>query len=240
MQYWWLFTVWGNCSSLYSFIERHGNQLVLFCSEPMLFNVEVNLCHFSSWCSEHVLMVKLMSWCIFSIGVASAPILCTGHIRAVIIVFPAMTLELRRQFYHNTRLREVQTVIELDFDESEALCFLSCFRFYNPSVIHPGTPAPRTPPSLTRRGGGVFCLSTESQRVCNNKPSIIPSTRGRRAGFKCLTHSQTLHIVLLLCDDQPLSWMMFPCQLKKMRFFYSWHTPSALFLTPHHHQHRVF
>lgn len=128
-------------------------------------------------------------------------------------MFPESTLswsglKLQHKCYHSARLQVVQTVIELDFDESEALCFLSCFLFYNPSVIHPGTPAPK-PPSLTRRGGGVFCLSNESQRVCNNKPSIIPNNRGRREGagevFKCSTHSQTLHIVLLLCDDQPLS-----------------------------------
>lgn len=64
------------------------------------------------------------------------------------------------------------------------------------------TPPPPNPPSLTRRGGGVFCLSEESQRVCNNEPSIIPCNRGTREGsgevFYGSTHSRTLYIVSLL------------------------------------------
>lgn len=48
----------------------------------------------------------------------------------------------------------------------------------------------------------MFCLSEESQRVCNNEPSIIPCNRGTREGsgevFYGSTHSRTLYIVSLL------------------------------------------
>lgn len=146
----------------------------------------------------------------------------------------------------------VQTVIELDFDESEALCifffffllFLFLFFFYflkNPSAIgtiHAHSPIPETPQALRRRGGDVFCLSAESQRVCNNGLAIAPlgpresvgESRGEGGKvFDGSTHGRTLlhrYRCWLLCDDQLLSWRMFPCQLKKDKykisfFFYS-------------------
>lgn len=118
-------------------------------------------------------------------------------------VKPITLLTQHHKCRHNARLQKVQTVIELDFDESEALCFLSFFlSFFTTLRWLAQAPPPPNPPSLTRRGGGVFCLSEESQRVCNNKPSIIPCNRGRREGtgevFKGSTQSRTLYIVSLL------------------------------------------
>lgn len=73
----------------------------------------------------------------------------------------------------------------------------------------------------------MFCLSAESQHVCNNEPSIVPPVsegEGRGQG-RCFTarHTvglSTLYRCWLLCDDQLLSWRMFPCQLKKYKTFF--------------------
>lgn len=90
-------------------------------------------------------------------------------------------------------------MIEHDFDESEALCFLFFFLvlfFYNPSVIDPGTPPPPNPPKPYKGGEEVCSVCQESQRVCNNKPSI--SGEGRRG--RCLkarhTQSDSLHCIV--------------------------------------------
>lgn len=65
------------------------------------------------------------------------------------------------------RLQKVQTVIELDFNESEALCFLSFFLsfiFYNPSVIGPNTPTPKPPKPY--KEGRRCVLSVRGESVC--------------------------------------------------------------------------
>lgn len=91
-------------------------------------------------------------------------------------------------------------MIELDFDESEALFSLS----FLPSLttLHRLTqaPPPQTPPQALQEGEEVhvYCLSEESQCVCNNKPrplAITPQT-GKTGGdgmvFKGSTRSWTL------------------------------------------------
>lgn len=94
-------------------------------------------------------------------------------------------------------------MIELDFDESEAL--------FSPSFLPSLTtlqrltqaPPPRTPPQALQEGEEVhvYCLSEESQCVCNNKPrplAITPQTegeKGRGQGW-CL---KARHAVGLCC-----------------------------------------
>lgn len=153
----------------------------------------------------------------------------------------ASQLKLITDWHDNTGVartpdsRKFKLWWNLDFDESEALCFvlfflfcLFCFFFiifiFNPSVIGPGIPAP---PSLIGRGGGVFCLSEESQLVCNNTPPPLPPPitegegRGREA-FKGSTHSRTFYIVSLLI----IVWWStivledVPCQLKNTTFLF--------------------
>ena len=79
---------------------------------------------------------------------------------------------------------DVQTVTQLDFDESEAFSLLSFFfcLFYFLQPYGDWLKHPPYPNSLTRRGGGVFCLLEKNQCVCNNKPPRWSPSRREEGG----------------------------------------------------------
>lgn len=188
-------------------------------------------------------MVKLINWCIFYVGIVSALMLCNGQIQKVISCVFWLDTELVLAVKLITLLTQVspqhQTPESSNCDRTwlwwiRSLVF-SFFILYNPSVIGPGTPTPKPPQAL--QGGEEVC--SVCQRRANVSaiisPPLFPVTEGegRRQG-RCLkarhtVELSTLYRCWLLCDDQPLSWRMFPCQLKNTRFFYSWHMLSALF-----------
>lgn len=202
-------------------------------------------------------MVKLNNWCIFYVGVASTLMLCNGQIRIVIVVFSGSTLSWSGLTLKPITLPTQQVLPQQQTPGSSncdrtwlwwirslviSFLFLSLFLyfflsfFYNPSVIGPDTPHPQTPQAL--QGGEEVC--SVCQRRANVSaiisPPLFPITEGEGRGQRrCLKarHTvglSTLYRCWLLCDDQPLSWRMFPCQLKNTRFFYSWHKLSSLFL----------
>lgn len=181
--------------------ETRKLQLVLFFgSEPTLLRVRgepFSVFFFPSFTpapdthGRTLVLVKLINRCIFYVAVASALMLCDRPRRWEVCVLSLVSTpsrsgaKTRRAVRSTPGSSRVQTVIELDFDESEALWvffFLLSFVYFfiflkNPSAIgtiHAHSPIPEPPQALRRRGGGVFCLSAESQRVCNNGLAIAP------------------------------------------------------------------
>lgn len=171
-------------------------------------------------------MVKLINWCIFYVGVASALMLCKGQKRIVIssVFWSGLTVKLITLLSPQRQTPEGSNCDRTWLWWIRSLVF-SFFLFYNPSVIGPGTPTPRPPQAL--QGGEEVCSvcqrRTNVSAIIN--PPLFPVTEGEGRGQgRCLKarHTvglSTLYRCWLLCDDQLLSWRMFPCQLKKYDFF---------------------
>lgn len=171
--------------------------------------------------------MKLINWCIFYVGVASALTLCTGTDKDSDTSW-FVWLDAEPQHRHKTR-----TPVSSNCDRtwlwwirSLVFSFLLSFFFLNPSVIGPGTPTPRPPQAL--HGGEEVC--SVCQRRANVSaiisPPLFPGTEGEGRGWgRCLKARHTVRLSTLyrcwvLCDDQLLSWRMFPCQLKKYKIFF--------------------
>lgn len=231
----WFFAVWGRSSSLYSFIERCGNSS-WFC---FLLRTDVTSCSrwtffflsFTPAPDKHgrtLVLVKLINRCIFYVAVASALMLCDRPRRWEVCVLSLVSTPSRSGRRHGGPSARRQAPVEfklwsnLTLTNQKPCVFFSsffCFFFFlfffflkNPSAIgtiHIHSPIPEPSQALRRRGGGVFCLSAESQRVCNNGLAIAPPvSEGERRGIsrwgggRCLTarHTVGLSYIVIVAD----------------------------------------
>lgn len=182
MQY-WVVLCWMRTELLFIqlfFRERRGSSAWFpFCSESTLLRVRGETFFLFSFTpapgyyGRTLVLVKLINRCIFYVAVASALMLCDRRRRWEVCVLSLVWTasrsgaKTRRAVRSTPGSSRVQTVIQLDFDESEALSFLSfsffLFIFYsllkNPSAIGtihahtpPPSPTPPPPQALGRRG----------------------------------------------------------------------------------------
>lgn len=144
-------------------------------------------------------MVKIFIWCIFYVGVASALMLCERLISIVMhfLGWGSRSSEGDRapDTAETSVQQKVQTVIELDFNESEALFLSFLLPLFLPSFLPSlitlqwlaQAPPPQTPSSLTRRGGGACVLSVEGEFsvfaiISPRRRPHRSSNRGKREG----------------------------------------------------------
>lgn len=205
--------------------ETRKLQLVLFFAPNRRYFVfEVNFFFsFTPAPDKHgrtLVLVKLINRCIFYVAVASALMLCDRPRRWEVCVSSLVSTPSRSGRRHGGPSARRQAPVEFKLwsnltltNQKPCVCFFLSFVSFsflkNPSAIgtiHAHSPIPEPPQALRRRGGGVFCMSAESQRVCNNGLAIAPlcprESVGESRGGRCLTarHTVGLSYIVIVAD----------------------------------------